>query len=103
MIEFDPLINKEEKISVIGLGYVGFPLLIELAKVYDTIGFDINQHKIECYRNGIDVTNEVGNKRTKNTKATFTTDEKDLRDCKFHIIAVPTPINSDKTPDLSSI
>src|SRR5690625_1861328 len=103
MIEFDQLINKSEKVSVIGLGYVGFPLLIELAKTYDTVGFDTNQEKIESYKNGIDVTNEVGNELTKNTKAHLTSEEKELKNCKFHIVAVPTPINSDKTPNLTPI
>lgn len=103
MIEFDQLKNKEEKVSVIGLGYVGFPLLIELAKVYETVGFDLNHEKVESYKNGIDVTSEVGNELTKSTKALLTSDESDLRKCKFHIVAVPTPINSDKTPNLSPI
>src|SRR5690625_1789707 len=103
MIEFNELINKNEKVSVVGLGYVGFPLLIELAKTYDTVGFDTNQEKIENYKNGIDVTNEVGNELTKSTKALLTSNEKELRNCKFHIVAVPTPINSDKTPNLTPI
>lgn len=103
MIDFEKLKKQEEKVSVIGLGYVGLPLLIELAKVYNTVGFDISDKKIESYQKGIDVTNEVGNELTKNTKAMFTSNEKDLQDCKFHIVAVPTPINSDKTPNLSPI
>lgn len=103
MITFEDLVNKREKISVIGLGYVGFPLLIELAKKYDVIGFDINDEKIEKYKNGIDPTNEVGDELTKETTAYFTSDEKELAKCKFHIVAVPTPINSDKTPNLTPI
>lgn len=103
MVDFLQLKNKEENVSVIGLGYVGFPLLIELAKVYNTIGFDINEEKINMYKKGIDVTNEVGNELTKKTKASFTSDERELQKCKFHIVAVPTPINSDKTPNLTPI
>lgn len=103
MVTYEELVNKTEKVSVIGLGYVGFPLLIELAKKYDVIGFDINDEKIEKYKNGIDPTNEVGDELTKETTAYFTSDEKELAKCKFHIVAVPTPINSDKTPNLTPI
>jgi|SRR5690625_79640 len=103
MVEFNKLIEKKEKVSVVGLGYVGLPLLIELAEKYDVIGFDINEEKVESYKRGIDVTNEIGNERTQATKATFTSNEKDLLNCKFHIVSVPTPINSDKTPNLTPI
>ena len=103
MVKFLDLKSKREKISVVGLGYVGFPLLIEFAESYDVVGFDLNQEKINSYVNGIDVTHEIGNERTKKTTATFTTDEKKLRACKFHIVSVPTPINTDKTPDLTPI
>jgi len=103
MVEFNRLIQKEEKVSVIGLGYVGFPLLIEFAEKYDVIGFDINKEKIQSYKDGIDVTSEIGNERTKATQAEFTSNEIDLRQCKFHIVAVPTPINLDKTPNLTPI
>lgn len=100
---FLKLVKKEEKISVIGLGYVGLPLAIELAKKFDVIGFDTNSKKLENYINGVDVTNEVGNEAVNSTSLQFTNDEFRLRDCKFHIVAVPTPINSDKTPDLTPV
>lgn len=100
---FQSIKNKEEKISVIGLGYVGLPLAVELAKKYDLVGYDINEAKLEQYRKGNDVTDEVGDVALKNTTMTFTSDEKDLKACKFHIISVPTPINSDKTPNLTPI
>lgn len=100
---FDRLRDKQEKISVIGLGYVGLPLGIELAKRYDVIGFDINGEKIKKYIKGIDVTNEIGAEAVKNTAMIFTNDENKLRDCRFHIIAVPTPINHDKTPNLNPV
>jgi UDP-N-acetyl-D-glucosamine/UDP-N-acetyl-D-galactosamine dehydrogenase len=95
--------NKKEKISVIGLGYVGLPLAIAFAKVADVVGFDISKEKVQSYLNGVDVTKEVGNEELKKTKALFTWEENCLKNCKFHIIAVPTPINSDKTPDLRPV
>ncbi|GIM32930.1 nucleotide sugar dehydrogenase [Paraclostridium bifermentans] len=95
--------DKKENISVIGLGYVGMPLAIAFAKKINVIGFDINKEKIELYKQGIDVTNEVGNKALKETTALMTSDETKLKEAKFHIIAVPTPINDDKTPDLRPI
>lgn len=103
MSMFLKLKNREDKISVIGLGYVGFPLAIELAKKYDVIGFDTNTNKVETYKKGIDVTQEVGNKATKESTVFFTDDEMALKDCKFHIVSVPTPINADKTPNLTPI
>ena len=95
--------NKQEKLSVIGLGYVGLPLTISFAKKVEVIGFDINETKIEAYKRGIDVTNEVGNKSLKETTAFLTSNEKELQKAKFHIIAVPTPINPDKTPNLNAV
>ncbi|UOW67218.1 nucleotide sugar dehydrogenase [Paraclostridium bifermentans] len=95
--------DKKENLSVIGLGYVGMPLAIAFAKKINVIGFDVNKEKIELYKQGIDVTNEVGNKTLKETKALMTSDETKLKEAKFHIIAVPTPINDDKTPDLRPI
>lgn len=95
--------DKKENISVIGLGYVGMPLAIAFAKKINVIGFDVNKEKIELYKQGIDVTNEVGNKALKETTALMASDETKLKEAKFHIIAVPTPINDDKTPDLRPI
>ncbi|MFJ5621689.1 nucleotide sugar dehydrogenase [Peribacillus loiseleuriae] len=100
---YNAIKNKTEKISIIGLGYVGMPLAIAFAKVSDVVGFDISKEKVQNYLNGIDVTKEVGNDAIQDTTALFTWEEKYLRDCKFHIVAVPTPINSDKTPDLKPI
>ncbi|WP_281418663.1 nucleotide sugar dehydrogenase [Desertibacillus haloalkaliphilus] len=97
------LVNRAEKISVIGLGYVGLPLAIEFANKFEVVGFDTNEKKLEKYLNGIDVTDEVGDEAIKNTTLQFTSEESRLRDCKFHIVAVPTPINSDKTPDLTPV
>lgn len=100
---FDELQAKTQKVSVIGLGYVGLPLAIELAKKFDTVGFDVNEEKLDEYLKGIDVTNEAGDEAVRDTTMTFTANEKDIADCKFHVVAVPTPINSDKTPDLTPI
>lgn len=100
---YEAIKNKKEKISVIGLGYVGMPLAISFAKVADVIGYDINQAKVEKYLDGIDVTKEVGDQAIKDTTAFFTWEEKYLRDAKFHVVAVPTPINPDKTPNLSPV
>lgn len=97
------LLLKKEKIAVIGLGYVGLPLAISFASKFDVVGFDTSLSKIEAYKNGIDVTKEVGNEKLKNTKLKFTTDPQHISECKFVVVAVPTPINSDKTPDLTPI
>jgi len=95
--------NKEKKLSVIGLGYVGLPLAISFAKKVEVIGFDINKIKIEAYKRGIDITSEVGNKSLKKTTAFLTSNEEELEKARFHIIAVPTPINTNKTPNLNAI
>ena len=100
---YELLKSKKEKLSIIGLGYVGIVLAIEFAKKLDTIGFDINKNKIEKYLNGIDPTNEVGTDELKNSKLKFTNDPTLIKDAKFHIIAVPTPINTDCTPNLTPI
>jgi UDP-N-acetyl-D-galactosamine dehydrogenase len=97
------ILKNKEKISVVGLGYVGMPIAVAFAKKVDVIGFDLNKKKIDLYRAGIDPTNEVGNDEIKKTTVEFTADETKLKEAKFHIIAVPTPINSDKTPDLSPV
>jgi len=100
---YDCIVKREEKISVIGLGYVGLPLAIAFARVADVIGFDISEEKVRQYRCGIDVTREVGDQAIRETTAFFTWEEQYLRSCKFHIVAVPTPIKDDKTPDLGPL
>ena len=100
---YEKIKSKEEKLSVIGLGYVGLPLAISFAKKVEVIGFDINKEKVEAYKKGIDITNEVGNKNLRETAAFLTSNEKELQKAKFHIVAVPTPINLDKTPNLGAI
>lgn len=100
---YESIINKKEKLALIGLGYVGMPIAIAFAKKADVIGFDLNKEKIKLYRSGIDPTNEVGDETIKNTTVLFTADEKELQNAKFHIVAVPTPVNQDKTPDLAPV
>lgn len=100
---YNDLINKKEKLSLIGLGYVGMPIAVAFAKKLDVIGFDINKEKIDLYKKGIDPTNEVGNETIAKTSVFFTSDEKDIAKAKFHIVAVPTPVKEDKTPDLSPL
>jgi len=103
MLICEKLINKTEKMSVIGLGYVGMPIALAFAKHIDVIGFDVDQEKIDMYCSGIDPTDEVGAEELKNTTMKFTTDEHQLKEAKFHIVAVPTPINENNTPDLKLI
>jgi UDP-N-acetyl-D-glucosamine/UDP-N-acetyl-D-galactosamine dehydrogenase len=97
---FDRIVNKDEKISVIGLGYVGMPIAVAFAKKASVIGFDIDKEKIDIYKKGIDPTNEVGDEELKRTTVDFTADEVRLKEASFHIVTVPTPVNLDNTPDL---
>lgn len=100
---YEKIVNRQEKIALVGLGYVGMPIAVAFARKADVIGFDVNQAKIELYRSGIDPTHEVGNEAIRNTSVQFTADETDLRKAKFVIVAVPTPVNQDKTPDLAPV
>lgn len=101
---FEQIIKRQEKISVVGLGYVGMPIAVAFDKKnVNVIGFDVNKAKIQLYKSGVDPTNEVGDEAIRQTSVEFTNDEIRLREAKFHIVAVPTPINSDKTPDLSPV
>ena len=101
---FENLVNKKGYLALVGLGYVGMPIAHAFAKKgLDVIGFDLNKEKIELYKSGIDPTNEVGNEEIRNTKILFTTDETELKKAKFIIIAVPTPVNVDHTPDLTPV
>lgn len=100
---YEKIVKGEEKVSLVGLGYVGMPIAVAFARKIKVVGFDLNEKKIELYRNGIDPTNEVGNEVIKNTTVEFTADPAKLREAKFHIVAVPTPVNDDHTPDLSPV
>lgn len=100
---YEKIINREEKISLIGLGYVGMPIAVAFARKVNVIGFDLNASKVELYKRGIDPTNEVGDEVIASTKVEFTSDPNRLQEAKFHIVAVPTPVNDDHTPDLTPI
>ena len=100
---YEKIIAHEEKISLVGLGYVGMPIAVAFAKKVEVIGFDLNDSKIELYKKGIDPTGEVGDEAIQNTTVTFTDDEKMLQEAKFHIVAVPTPVKEDHTPDLMPV
>jgi len=103
MILYDELIKKNEKLSVVGLGYVGLPLAVAFAEKVDVIGLDLNEEKVAQYNRGIDVTREVGNQAIKDCNMVFTSDATELKKAKFHVVAVPTPVKSDRTPDLSPL
>lgn len=100
---YEKLAAKEEKLALVGLGYVGMPIAVAFSKKINVIGFDLNAAKIDLYKNGIDPTNEVGNEAIKASTVDFTADEARLREAKFLIVAVPTPVNDDHTPDLTPV
>ena len=101
---FEKLIAKEENLALVGLGYVGMPIALAFAKKgLNVIGYDINKEKVNLYKSGIDPTKEAGDEAVKNTTVEFTSDESRLKCAKFHIVAVPTPVNTDHTPDLTPV
>lgn len=100
---YQGLIGGTEKLALVGLGYVGMPIAVEFAKHIDVIGFDLNKQKIERYLAGEDPTNEVGAEGIKKSTVQFTADEKELAKAKFIIVAVPTPVKEDNTPDLGPV
>lgn len=100
---YEKILAGEEKLSLVGLGYVGMPIAVAFARKVRVIGYDLNEKKIGLYRSGIDPTREVGDEVIKNTTVEFTSDETRLREARFHIVAVPTPVNDDRTPDLRPV
>ena len=100
---YEKLLSGEEKLSLVGLGYVGMPIAVAYAKKIKVVGYDFNAAKVQLYKNGIDPTREVGNDAIKETTVEFTADPEKLRECKFHVVAVPTPVNDDHTPDLTPV
>lgn len=100
---YEKLVSREEKLSLVGLGYVGMPIAVAFAKKINVVGFDLNAAKIELYKSGVDPTREVGDDAIKATTVDFTADETKLQEAKFHIVAVPTPVNADHTPDLTPV
>lgn len=101
---YSDLISKKENLALVGLGYVGMPIAVAFAKKeLNVIGFDLNKEKIDLYKSGVDPTLEVGNEVISNTKVKFTYEETDLKMAKFIVVAVPTPVNTDHTPDLTPV
>ena len=101
---YQKIINGEEKIALIGLGYVGMPIAVAFAKKgLKVIGFDLNIEKINLYKSGIDSTKQIADETKKHTTVDFTAEEKKLQEAKFLIIAVPTPVNTDHTPNLAPV
>ena len=100
---YEDIVNGKEKVSLVGLGYVGMPIAVAFARKIQVIGFDLNESKIALYQSGVDPTNEVGDEVIKNTTVEFTADAARLKEAKFHIVAVPTPVNNDHTPDLTPV
>lgn len=103
MSVYEKIISKKKKLALVGLGYVGMPIAVEFSKHVDVIGFDINKEKIDAYKNGIDPTREVGDEAIKKCSVDWTADEMRLKEAAFIIVAVPTPVNDDTTPDLSPV
>lgn len=100
---YEKIVAGEEKIALVGLGYVGMPIAVAFSRKAKVIGFDVNQSKIDLYQKGIDPTKEVGDEAIRECEVEFTADETKLREAKFHIVAVPTPVNQDKTPNLAPV
>lgn len=100
---YEDLLSGKEKLSLVGLGYVGMPIAVAFAEKIKVVGYDLNKAKIDLYKSGIDPTREVGDEAVKNSSVEFTADETKLREAKFHIVAVPTPVNDDHTPDLTPV
>ena len=100
---YNNLINHKESLSLVGLGYVGLPIAVAFSEKINVIGFDLNKQKIDLYKSGIDPTNEIGNDIISKTNVKFTSDENELKSARFHIVAVPTPVNNDHTPDLTPV
>ncbi|MBQ9009028.1 MAG: nucleotide sugar dehydrogenase [Clostridia bacterium] len=100
---YEKLLRGEEQLALVGLGYVGMPIAVAFARKVRVIGYDLNQEKIRCYRSGKDPTKEVGDEAVADTSVFFTSDESDLDQAMFFIVAVPTPVNQDKTPNLDPV
>ena len=100
---YDQLKNKQAKISVIGLGYVGLPIALEFGRKFSVVGFDIDEKKVTALKNKMDPGKEISPDQFNNTDVVFTTDVNELRSCSFHIVAVPTPVDEHRVPDLNPL
>ena len=100
---YEQLVNKQTKLSVIGLGYVGLPIALEFAKKIKVIGFDIKADRVELMKKQIDPSEELDSEAFNNTDIFFTSTAEDLKEATFHIVAVPTPIDDHNLPDLAPL
>jgi UDP-N-acetyl-D-glucosamine/UDP-N-acetyl-D-galactosamine dehydrogenase len=100
---YEKLLNKEARLSVIGLGYVGLPIALEFARKISVVGFDIKADRVEKMRNRIDPSEELEPEAFDNCDILFTSDPEDLKKANFHIIGVPTPIDKHNLPDLTPV
>ncbi len=100
---YQRLKNKETKIGVIGLGYVGLPIALEFAKTMQVVGFDINKERVDMMRNNQDPSEELDSSAFEGCDIEFTADIDDLKDVTFFVVAVPTPIDSHNLPDLTPL
>ena len=100
---YNKLINKEAKLAVIGLGYVGLPIALEFARKIQVVGFDINEERVELMRNNVDPSNELDASEFEGCDIKFTTEIEDLSDVQFFVVAVPTPIDGANLPNLSPL
>ena len=100
---YKKLIDKQEKLAVIGLGYVGLPIAIEFAKKIAVIGFDIKPDRVEMIKKGIDPSRELEPEAFENCDITYTANTDDLKEAKFYVVAVPTPIDDHNLPDLKPL
>lgn len=100
---YNSLINKEKKIAVIGLGYVGLPLALVFARKFSVIGFDINEARVEMMKNNVDPSKELEAKDFEGTDIQFTANPDDLKDAHFFVVAVPTPVDEHKVPNLRPV
>ncbi|HEX2394774.1 MAG TPA: nucleotide sugar dehydrogenase, partial [Bacteroidales bacterium] len=100
---YSKLLNKEAKLSLVGLGYVGLPIALAFARKISVIGFDINSDRIEKMKSGIDPSDELDSEAFKNTDIVFTDNLEVLKEASFHIVAVPTPIDKHNLPDLKPL
>ena len=99
----EKFLNKDQKICVVGLGYVGLPVALEFSKKFKVVGFDINHKRVELMKNGIDPSNELEASAFDGCDIMFTSQPDEIKDCTFYIVAVPTPINEHKNPDLKPL
>jgi len=100
---YKALQEKKKKISVIGLGYVGLPLALEFANKYSVIGFDINEERVKMMQQGIDPSEELESSAFHGKDIIYTTDTEKLKEAHFHVVAVPTPVDEHKVPNLKPV